>query len=58
MYGRNTMKIKFIYFSHFLYTVMIVKHQASKSRQVWAIDEASEMDRLEPKNQTVLDSVC
>ena len=34
---------------------MVVKHKSSKSRQVYAVDEISEMDQLKQKNQKVLD---
>ena len=37
---------------------MVVNHKSSKSIQVCAVDEISEMDCLKQKNQTVLDSVC
>ena len=37
---------------------MIVKYKSSKSRQVCAVDEISETDRVKQKNQTVLNSVC
>ena len=47
----------FTYFSHFLYTKMVVKHKSRKSRLVCAVDEISEIDHLKQKNRTVLDSV-